>query len=61
MQRSSTVKFYQNYFAATQFVLTKGVGARWLARLTAVQRLRMLEDLMQWEVTAPTTDERLPR
>lgn len=55
MKRSSPVEFYQDYFAATQFVKTKGVGAGWLARLTAGQRLRMLEDLMQWEVTTPTT------
>lgn len=56
MKRSSTAKFYQNYFATTQCV-----GSGWLARLTAGQRLRMLEELMQWEVTTPKTDERHPR
>ncbi|MCT4701805.1 glucose uptake inhibitor SgrT [Enterobacteriaceae bacterium H20N1] len=49
MKRSSAAEFYRNYFAATKFV-----ESGWLARLTAGQRLRMLEDLMQWEVTAPT-------
>ncbi|WP_455548749.1 glucose uptake inhibitor SgrT [Dryocola clanedunensis] len=56
MKRLSAVEFYRSYFAATQ-----RVGSGWLARLTAGQRLRMLEDLMQWEVTAPTTDIPLPR
>ncbi|MCT4705236.1 glucose uptake inhibitor SgrT [Enterobacteriaceae bacterium H11S18] len=56
MKRLSAVEFYRSYFAATQ-----RVGAGWLARLTAGQRLRMLEDLMQWEVTDPTTDIPLPR
>ena len=50
MKRSPVVKFYQQYFAATQ-----SVSAGWLARLTASQRLKMLEDLMQWEVTTSTT------
>ncbi|AIR60761.1 glucose uptake inhibitor SgrT [Enterobacter sp. Ap-916] len=48
MKRSSPAKFFQQYFAATQFVCSG-----WLARLTVEQRLRMLEDLMQWEVTTP--------
>nr|WP_279049216.1 glucose uptake inhibitor SgrT [Cedecea davisae] len=48
MMRSSPVKFFQQYFAATQ-----SVRSGWLARLTVEQRLRMLEDLMQWEVTTP--------
>ncbi|RKQ39937.1 glucose uptake inhibitor SgrT [Enterobacter sp. R1(2018)] len=52
MNRSSAVEFYRNYFAATKFV-----ESGWLARLTAGQRLRMLEDLMQWEVTTPTADK----
>ncbi|TNV20950.1 glucose uptake inhibitor SgrT [Buttiauxella sp. B2] len=50
MKRSPVVKFYQQYFAATQ-----SVSAGWLARLTAAQRLRVLEDLMQWEITSPVT------
>ncbi|GDX05379.1 glucose uptake inhibitor SgrT [Buttiauxella selenatireducens] len=50
MKRSPVVKFYQQYFAATQ-----RVSAGWLARQTASQRLRMLEDLMQWEVTTSAT------
>lgn len=50
MNRSSAVEFYRNYFAATKFV-----ESGWLARLTEGQRLRMLEDLMQWEVTTPLT------
>jgi hypothetical protein len=50
MKRSPVIKFYQQYFTATQ-----NVSAGWLARLTASQRLRMLEDLMQWEVTTSVT------
>lgn len=50
MKRLSSIEFYRNYFAATQPVETG-----WLARLTAGQCLRMLEDLMQWEVTTPMT------
>ncbi|BCU47376.1 conserved protein of unknown function [Citrobacter amalonaticus] len=38
-------QFYQKYFAATE-------GLSWLACLSAPQRLKMLEELMQWEVTA---------
>ena len=53
MKRSSAVAFYRNYFAATQ-----RVGTGWLARLTAGQRLRMLEDLMQWEITTPMSVKR---
>ncbi|HEY1843232.1 MAG TPA: glucose uptake inhibitor SgrT [Buttiauxella sp.] len=58
MKRSSPVEFYRNYFAATQSVTATCAGAGWLARLTAGQRLRMLEDLMQWEVTVPMTGKR---
>lgn len=50
MKRSPVIKFYHQYFAATQ-----NVSAGWLARLTATQRLKMLEDLMQWEITVPET------
>lgn len=53
MKRSSPVEFYRHYFAATQ-----GVGSGWLARLTAGQRLGMLKDLMQWEVTTPMAVKR---
>ncbi|WP_435929069.1 glucose uptake inhibitor SgrT [Dryocola sp. BD613] len=53
MKRSSAVEFYRNYFVATQ-----RVGSGWLARLTARQRLKMLKDLMQWEVTTPAAAKR---
>lgn len=56
MKRSSAIKFYQNYFVATQ-----RVGSGWLARLTAGQRMRMLADLMQWEEIASMNDEQRPR
>lgn len=46
MNRSSAKVFWQRYFSATQHV-----SPSWLARLSAIQRVRMLEDLMQWEVT----------
>lgn len=49
MQKPSTHRFYQHYFLATQ-------GASWLARLMAGERLKMLEELMQWNVTAPASD-----
>jgi hypothetical protein len=52
MKRSPVVKFYQQYFAATQ-----SVSAGWLARLKAEQRLKMLEDLMQWEITSSVTEK----
>lgn len=48
MTRSTTKQFYQRYFSATQ-------GASWLARQCAEQRLKILEDLMQWDVTKPTS------
>jgi hypothetical protein len=49
MKKSSTRQFYRQYFLATQ-------GASWLARQVAGERLKMLEELMQWEVTKPTSD-----
>ncbi|ANG91518.1 glucose uptake inhibitor SgrT [Enterobacteriaceae bacterium 155047] len=49
MKRSTARQFYQQYFSATQ-------GASWLARLSPEQRLKMLADLMQWDVTKPTSD-----
>jgi len=49
MKKLTACEFYQQYFSATQ-------GASWLARLVAGMRLKMLEDLMQWEVTCPASD-----
>ncbi|WP_368542226.1 glucose uptake inhibitor SgrT [Enterobacter soli] len=48
MKRSTARQFYRNYFSATK-------GESWLARQSAEQRLKMLEDLMQWDVTKPTS------
>lgn len=42
-------QFYQRYFSATkQF--------SWLARQATAQRLEVLNYLMQWEVTKPTSE-----
>ncbi|MEL2243079.1 glucose uptake inhibitor SgrT [Leclercia adecarboxylata] len=49
MKRSATNQFYQQYFSATK-------GMSWLARRCAEQRLKILEDLMQWEVTTSTSE-----
>ncbi|ROP59811.1 inhibitor of glucose uptake transporter SgrT [Enterobacter sp. BIGb0383] len=49
MKKSSARQFYQNYFTATR-------RTGWLTGLSAQQRLKMLEDLMQWSVTSPTSD-----
>lgn len=49
MKKSSARQFYLQYFTAT-----RRMG--WLTRLSAQQRLKMLEDLMQWSVTSPTSD-----
>lgn len=46
MKSSSTRQFYLAYFRATQ-------NASRLFGLSANQRLKMLEELMQWEVTIP--------
>ncbi|MGK9172569.1 glucose uptake inhibitor SgrT [Yokenella regensburgei] len=46
MKRSFTRQFYLAYFHATQAV-------SWLKCPNAVQRQKMLEELMQWEVTSP--------
>ncbi|MER1590623.1 glucose uptake inhibitor SgrT [Enterobacter hormaechei] len=48
MKRSTARQFYQHYFSATK-------GVSWLARQCAEQRLRILENLMQWDVTKPTS------
>lgn len=45
MKRSSMRQFYLQYFTATDRL-------SWLACLSVPQRLKMLEELMQWEVTA---------
>ena len=50
MKRSSARRFYLDYFRSTQ-------DACWLRRPSARQRLKMLEDLMQWEVTAPDPEK----
>jgi len=47
--RSTTGQFFHCYFCATRNV-------SWLARQIAEQRLKMLEDLMQWEVTRKTSE-----
>ncbi|AUV02625.1 TPA: glucose uptake inhibitor SgrT [Kluyvera intermedia] len=49
MKRSSTRQFYLAYFRATQ-------DASRLFRLSTNQRLKMLEELMQWEVTIPVSE-----
>ena len=49
MKKPTARQFYQQYLLATQ-------GASWLARLVAGMRLKMLEDLMQWDVTNPVSD-----
>ena len=49
MKKPTVRQFYQHYFLATQ-------GASWLARLVAGTRLKMLDELMQWEVTNPVSD-----
>ena len=48
MKRASTQQFYLAYFRATQ-------NASRLFRLNTNQRLKMLEELMQWEVTIPVS------
>ena len=48
MKRSTARQFYQQYFSATK-------GSSWLARPCAEQRLKMVEELMQWDVTKPTS------
>jgi len=42
-------QFYQRYFSATKHV-------SWLARQATAQRLEVLNYLMQWEVTKPTSE-----
>ena len=49
MRKPSVRQFYRRYFLATQ-------GASWLARLVAGKQLKMLEELMQWEVTNPASE-----
>ncbi|WP_437888273.1 glucose uptake inhibitor SgrT [Phytobacter sp. V91] len=48
MKRSFTRQFYLAYFRASQ-------RASWLQCPNAEQRLRMLEELMQWNVTSPVS------
>ncbi|HGF0770878.1 TPA: glucose uptake inhibitor SgrT [Kluyvera georgiana] len=42
-------QFYRRYFSVTQNV-------SWLARQATAQRLEVLNSLMQWEVTNPTSE-----
>ena len=56
MKRSSAYTFWQRYFFATQ-----ANSAFWLARLSAAQKLQMLDSVMQWEVTTPVSFKRLSR
>ncbi|WP_312951820.1 glucose uptake inhibitor SgrT [Superficieibacter sp.] len=49
MKGSFIRQFYLRYFIATQ-------GVSWLARQSALQRLRLLEELMQWDVTDRTSE-----
>ncbi|MCU6664823.1 MAG: glucose uptake inhibitor SgrT [Leclercia sp.] len=49
MKRSTARQFYRKYFSATK-------GVSWLARLCAEQQLKILDDLMQWEVTTSTSE-----
>ena len=42
-------QFYRRYFSATKKV-------SWLARQATAQRLEVLNYLMQWEVTNPTSE-----
>lgn len=53
MKRLSTIEFYRQYFVATQSASAGG-----LARLTAAQKLEMLENLMQWNAHAETEESR---
>ncbi|MBJ3813465.1 glucose uptake inhibitor SgrT [Shimwellia pseudoproteus] len=45
--KSAAMAFWQHYFVATQ-----AVNCSWLARLSVLQRLQMLDDLMQWELNS---------
>ncbi len=49
MKGSTIHQFYQRYFVATQSI-------SWLARQATAQRLDVLNALMQWEVTKPTSE-----
>ncbi|WP_297206187.1 glucose uptake inhibitor SgrT [uncultured Pluralibacter sp.] len=46
-----TYNFYCRYFLATR-------DASWLARLLAGYRLKMLNDLMQWDVNGQVSESR---
>ncbi|EKM0531992.1 glucose uptake inhibitor SgrT [Cronobacter turicensis] len=53
MKTSSTSRFYQQYFSATQ-----RLSRSWLARLNGKTPQRMLDEIMQWDVTLPMTFKR---
>ncbi|XTZ37725.1 glucose uptake inhibitor SgrT [Salmonella enterica] len=50
MKSKSTRQFYLDYFRATKRV-------SWLARPGTTQRLKMLEELMQWGLTTSVAKE----
>ncbi|MGP3590424.1 glucose uptake inhibitor SgrT [Vagococcus sp. WN89Y] len=51
MKRASVRKFWLDYFHATHDVC-------WLSRLmSGAERVKMLQELMQWEVTRPCSKE----
>lgn len=50
MKKSSAYLYIQHYFAATR-------DHSWLARLCDGLPLKMLEELMQWELTPPASDD----
>lgn len=49
MRKSTARQFFQQYFAATK-------GVSWLARQCEAQRFKILEELIQWDVTTPTSE-----
>lgn len=49
--KSVTYNFYCCYFQATR-------NASWLARMLAGDRLKMLNDLMQWDVSEQVSESR---
>ncbi|EOL9130299.1 glucose uptake inhibitor SgrT [Cronobacter malonaticus] len=53
MKTSLTCRFYQQYFSATQRLY-----GSWLARLNGKTPQRMLDEIMQWDVTFPVTFKR---
>ncbi len=50
MNTLSSREYWLRYFKAT-----KNLARGWLARLTPQDRMKLLDDIMQWEVTYPVT------